>query len=125
MLKQVMFVDLENDQKHLGILLENGDVLCCCCGGIQEAEDRGVTWELVSEYQEWKPMSINSEKTIRVFLWDGLIDDVRSSDPEDQIKVELFNADSDYDSKEKYKEFFEDNDFHSVEWVSRTKEMEE
>lgn len=33
-MKQVKFKDTENDVIHGGILLDNGDVVCGCCGGL-------------------------------------------------------------------------------------------
>ena len=53
--RQIMFRDLENDAIHGGILLDNGDVICGCCGGIQEKDDQGTTWELLKTFDEnWK-----------------------------------------------------------------------
>ncbi len=122
MIKQVKFKDLTDDpqKEHLGILLENGDVVCACCGGIQEADDRGETWEIVAENDEWQEMGITSEKpatadkTIRVFLWDGLIDMVQSSEEKDHTSVEIYNCDPDHDDKEKYEEIIKDPNMHDL-----------
>ena len=54
MIKQVAFKDLENNVIHGGIMLDNGDIICGCCGGIQEASDKGATWELIDEYDSWE-----------------------------------------------------------------------
>lgn len=51
--KQIMFKDLDGEDKHSGILLDNGDVICGCCGGIFEADEKGETWELIKEYSDW------------------------------------------------------------------------
>lgn len=51
--KQVKFKDLENNEIHGGILLDNGDVVCGECGGIQEAADRGSTWDIIKEFPTW------------------------------------------------------------------------
>lgn len=51
--KQIMFKDLDGEDKHGGILLDNGDVICGCCGGIFEADEKGETWELIKEYSDW------------------------------------------------------------------------
>lgn len=40
--------------------------------------------------------------TLRVFLWDGLVDDVKSSDPNQKINIEIFNCDPEHDDREKY-----------------------
>lgn len=33
-MKQVKFKDIENDEMHGGILLDNGDIICGCYGGL-------------------------------------------------------------------------------------------
>lgn len=33
-MKQVKIFDIENQLIHGGILLENGDIICGCCGGL-------------------------------------------------------------------------------------------
>lgn len=33
-MKQVLIYDKENRVRHGGILLDNGDVVCACCGGL-------------------------------------------------------------------------------------------
>lgn len=33
-MKQVLIYDKENSVRHGGILLDNGDVVCACCGGL-------------------------------------------------------------------------------------------
>lgn len=43
MSKQIMFKDLDGEDKHGGILLDNEDVICGCCGGIFEADEKGET----------------------------------------------------------------------------------
>ena len=55
MAKQIMFLDMEDEpyMKHGGIMLDNGDVVCGCCGGIFEAADRGETWELLKEFDDF------------------------------------------------------------------------
>jgi hypothetical protein len=62
MAKQIMFLDMEDEphMKHGGIMLDNGDVVCGCCGGIFEAAERGETWELLKEFDCW----VNIEKEI-------------------------------------------------------------
>lgn len=49
---QIMFKDLDGETVHGGILLDNGDVICGCCGGIFEANEKGETWELIKEYSD-------------------------------------------------------------------------
>ena len=40
-MKQVMFYDKENDVKHGGILTDDGDIICGCCGGLIPADEIG------------------------------------------------------------------------------------
>ena len=119
--RQVWFIDSE-EKKHLGILLESGDVICCCCGGIQEASERGQTWQIIEECGEWKGMT-QSEKTIRVFLWDGLIDEVQSSEEGDSVCVEVYNCDSDYYDREKYEKQINDPAMHCIPFYSAAREL--
>lgn len=43
-MQQIEFWDVENEETALGILLKNGDCLCCCCGSIFPADELGETW---------------------------------------------------------------------------------
>ena len=39
-MKQVKFIELEEPTHYIGgILTDNGDVICGCCGGLFECED--------------------------------------------------------------------------------------
>lgn len=61
-MKQIKFVDyMEPGKKeiHGGILLDNGDCICGCCGGIFEADERGETWDIVEVYDAW--MNLDEE----------------------------------------------------------------
>ena len=61
-MKQIKFVDyMEPDKKeiHGGILLDNGDCICGCCGGIFKADERGETWDIVEVYDAW--MNLDEE----------------------------------------------------------------
>ena len=60
MSKQIKFVDLENNTTHGGILLDNGDVICGCCGGLFEKAEEGETWNAVEIYDAW----MNIDKAI-------------------------------------------------------------
>ena len=40
-MKQVLFYDKVNQVKHGGILMDNGDIICGCCGGIIPADEIG------------------------------------------------------------------------------------
>lgn len=50
---QCKIYDIENDMYHGGILLDNGDVICGCSGGLLEKDEHGIIWELVKEYDYW------------------------------------------------------------------------
>lgn len=52
-MKQCKIRDLENNVVHGAILMDNGDAICGCCGGILELYDVGCTWEIVEEYSNW------------------------------------------------------------------------
>lgn len=56
-IKQVVFKDFENGATCGGIMLENGDVICGCCGGLLEADERGDTWDIVKFYDTWVDIS--------------------------------------------------------------------
>lgn len=51
-MKQIKFEDLENNSIHGGIMLDNGDVICGCCGGLFEADEQGDTWRLIQTF-DW------------------------------------------------------------------------
>lgn len=53
MSKQIKFVDLENNSTHGGILLDDGNVICGCCGGMFEKDEEGETWKLLELYKTW------------------------------------------------------------------------
>lgn len=40
-MKQVMFYDKANDMVHGGLLTDEGDIVCGCCGGIIPADEIG------------------------------------------------------------------------------------
>lgn len=40
-MKQVMFYDKANKVKHGGILTDQGDIICGCCGGLIPADEIG------------------------------------------------------------------------------------
>ena len=44
--------------------------------------------------------------TLRVFLWNGLVDNVKSSDPNLKINIEIYNCDEDHDDREKYDKIY-------------------
>ena len=38
-MKQIKFKDLENNIVHGGIMMDDGNVICGCCGGIIESDE--------------------------------------------------------------------------------------
>lgn len=40
-MKQVMFYDKTNGERHGGILTDSGDIICGCCGGVIPADEIG------------------------------------------------------------------------------------
>lgn len=57
-MKQVKFIDLENNEIHGGILLDNGDVVCGCCGGLIEGDEIGTgadcTHRILKIFYDWE-----------------------------------------------------------------------
>lgn len=73
---QIIFKDLENDDIHGGILLDDGDVICGCCGGLFEADEKGETWDLIEKFDNW----IDLDETICGDVLDEYEDDDEDSD---------------------------------------------
>ena len=50
-MKQVKFIDKNEETNNVygGILMDDGDVICACCGGVFEADDI----EIIEEYDTW------------------------------------------------------------------------
>lgn len=58
MAKQVKIKELEGGVEVGGIMLDNGDVICGCCGSIFPIDEKGQTWELVEDYGDcWVDIS--------------------------------------------------------------------
>ena len=54
MAKQIKFKDLENNVIHGGILLDDGNVICGCCGGLLEGIEEGETWKALEVFDTWE-----------------------------------------------------------------------
>lgn len=56
-MKQVMFYDKENDMKHGGILTDDGDIICGCCGGLipcdEIGDDEDCTHKILKVFDFW------------------------------------------------------------------------
>ena len=54
-MKQVKFKDTDNNMTHGGILLDNGDIICGCCGGLIPADEQDTDhgFELIEIYDYW------------------------------------------------------------------------
>ena len=54
-MKQVMFYDKENDVKHGGILTDDGDIICGCCGGLIPADEIGddCDHQILEVFDSW------------------------------------------------------------------------
>ena len=50
---QIKFLDKENDVIHGGILLNNGDIICACCGGLIPADEQLDTIRIIDRYKVW------------------------------------------------------------------------
>jgi len=57
-MKQIKFGDLDNGTTHAGILLDNGDVICGCCGSLIDAErfHKSGDYELIEEL-DWSDLT--------------------------------------------------------------------
>lgn len=44
-MKQIMFYDKANDVRHGGILTDEGDIICGCCGGVIPADEIGEEYD--------------------------------------------------------------------------------
>ena len=55
-MKQILFYDIRGDSKelHAGIMLDNKNVICGCCGRKFKDSKRNKTWKLYKKYSEWK-----------------------------------------------------------------------
>ena len=56
-MKQCKIFDVDNGEYHGGILLDDGSVICGCCGGILPADERDETWHLEEIYKTWIDIS--------------------------------------------------------------------
>lgn len=56
-MKQILFVDTENGERHSGILTDDGDIICGCCGGLIPADEVGDGEEypakILKIYNSW------------------------------------------------------------------------
>lgn len=52
---QVKFKDVDNDIIHGGILMDNGSIICGCCGCIIESDEigDGKSHEILKKYDSW------------------------------------------------------------------------
>lgn len=55
MARQVIFRDKFEDDIHAGILLDDGNIICGCCGGLMEPED----FTLLRIYDFWANLETN------------------------------------------------------------------
>ena len=56
MIQQIAFKDLANNVFHGGIMLENGDIVCGCCGKTLKANEKDIMWELIDTYDSWEDL---------------------------------------------------------------------
>lgn len=55
MARQVIFKDRFKGDIHAGILLDDGNIICGCCGGLIESED----FTLLHIYDSWINLEID------------------------------------------------------------------
>lgn len=56
-MKQCKIFDMDNGEYQGGILLDDGSVICGCCGGILPADEQDETWRLEEIYKDWVNIS--------------------------------------------------------------------
>lgn len=52
-MKQIIFRDLETHENYGGILTDERNVICGCCGGLLEAKEENQTWKIIKIYNNW------------------------------------------------------------------------
>lgn len=52
-MKQVKFYEIGGDIEIGGILLDDGQIICGCCGGLFEPEEVVI----IKEYEDWVDLS--------------------------------------------------------------------
>ena len=54
-MKQIKFKDKENNEIHGGIMMNDGSILCGCCGGLITADEVGEngTHEIIEVFNTW------------------------------------------------------------------------
>ena len=55
MIRQIKFRDGIGDTILGGIQLDNGDIICGCCGGVFEADDPDI--EIIEVFNDWVSIS--------------------------------------------------------------------
>ena len=60
-MKQVKFYDKENDDELCGILTDDADIICGCCGSLipssEIGDDEDCTYSILKIYDEWVDFS--------------------------------------------------------------------
>lgn len=58
-MKQIKYKDIENDVICGGIRLDDGDIICACCGSLipVDEQDAEYGFELLEEYDNWVDFS--------------------------------------------------------------------
>ena len=61
-MKQCKFYDVENAIVHGGILTDDGDIICGCCGGLIESDEIGdsedCTHRILKVYDTWVDLTM-------------------------------------------------------------------
>ena len=56
-MKQIKWFDKENQLTHGGILLDDGDIICACCGGLIPVDEQLGVVEILDIYDAWVDFS--------------------------------------------------------------------
>lgn len=61
-MKQCKFYDKENKEVHGGILMDDGNIICGCCGSLIESDDIGDSddcgFKIIEVYDVWIDLTL-------------------------------------------------------------------
>lgn len=61
-MKQILFQDKESGLNHVGILMDDGDVICGCCGGLVPADEVNEMVTIIEIYDKWISLDLLMDK---------------------------------------------------------------
>ena len=61
-MKQILFQDKQSGLNHVGILMDDGDVICGCCGGLVPADEVNEMVTIIEIYDKWISLDLLMDK---------------------------------------------------------------